>query len=287
MRQRLIEILQKDPDFEVVGQAEDGKRGIELTRDLKPDVITLDMVMPTMSGLAATEYIMAYFPTPIVIVSASMNRGDLFRTWEAVGAGAVEVVEKPRGDASDDDWERNFRFTVKVASRVKVITHPRLRLAAQHSHGAGTPIATPAKSHGLHGGAQLLAIGASTGGPGALVELLRGLNGRLKVPVLLVIHISELFGASFADWLDGQSSIRVRYAVDNEPLPAAGVGQILLAPPNRHLIVRDGRLHLTRDPERHSCRPSVDVLFESLAKQLGERVTACLLTGMGKDGAEG
>jgi two-component system, chemotaxis family, protein-glutamate methylesterase/glutaminase len=290
MRQRLIEILQRDPDFEVVGQAEDGKRGIELCRELKPDVITLDMVMPNMSGLAATEYIMAYFPTPIVIVSASMNRGDLFRTWEAVGAGAVEVVEKPRGDASDEEWERNFRFTVKVASRVKVITHLRLRVAGNRSRAASSGAAPlPPAGGDVVGtsGAHLLAIGASTGGPGALVEMLHAFDGRLRLPVLLVIHIGELFGPSFADWLDGQSSVRVRYAVDGEPLPPPGLGQILMAPPNRHLVLQQGRLKLSQDPERHSCRPSIDVLFDSLARQLGERVAACLLTGMGKDGAEG
>ncbi len=148
------------------------------------------------------------------------------------------MLDKPRGDASDDDWERNFRFTVKVVARVKVITHPRLRLAAQRAHGTATTApASAAKDH-FRGGAQLVAIGASTGGPGALVELLRGLNGKLKVPALLVIHISELFGASFADWLDGQSALPVRYVVDGEPLPPRGVGQILMAPPDRHLIVR-------------------------------------------------
>jgi two-component system, chemotaxis family, protein-glutamate methylesterase/glutaminase len=292
-RQRLIEILRGDPDFEVVAEAEDGKRGIELARELKPDVITLDMVMPSMSGLAATEYIMAYFPTPIVIVSASTNRGDLFRTWEALGAGAVEVLEKPRGDASDEEWERNFLFTVKVASRVKVITHLRLRVAGRTRAAAalasGAASRPPASGDVVSGGrAQLLAIGASTGGPGALVELLHAFDGRLRLPVLLVIHIGEMFGPSFADWLDGQSSsVRVRYAVDGEPLPPPGVGQILMAPPNRHLVLQQGRLKLTQDRERHSCRPSIDVLFESLAQPLGERVAACLLTGMGKDGAEG
>ncbi|HXU69705.1 MAG TPA: chemotaxis-specific protein-glutamate methyltransferase CheB [Polyangia bacterium] len=277
VRRRIVEVLQSDPELEVVGEAEDGRRCIELCQQLRPDVITLDMVMPVMSGLAATEYIMAYFPTPIVIVSASMNRGDVFRTYEALAAGAIEVVEKPRDDGTDDDWESRLIFTVKVAARVKVITHPRLRLGSVHA---------AARLAGARSDAAIeaIAIGASTGGPGAVVEILRGLPASLSVPILLVVHIDQAFGKSFAEWLDGQSSLRVRLATDGERLPARDV---VMAPPDQHLVLRDGRLHLTRDAARHSCRPSVDTLFESVAAQLGRRVAACLLTGMGRDGAEG
>lgn len=289
VRQYLAEVIGRSSDMEVVGLAEDGKRGIELCHDLRPDVMTLDMVMPTMSGLAATEYIMAYCPTPIVIVSSSANRGETFRTWEALAAGAVEVLEKPRGDAGDDEWERNLIFTLRVASRVKVITHPKGRLqpmrpAPPPGHDGMTPLRVVAMSDNRP---VVLAIGASTGGPGALVQILRGLDGKAPLPILLVIHIGELFGASFADWLDGQSALTVRWAVDGEPLPLPGTSALLMAPPDRHLILDKGRLRLTREPPRHSCRPSVDVLFESLASELGPRVGACLLTGMGKDGAEG
>ena len=100
VRKRLIEILDAEPDIEVVGEAEDGKRAIELCQQLRPDVITMDMMMPVMSGLAATEYIMAHCPTPILVVSASINRGELFKIYEALAAGAVDVLEKPDGDCS-------------------------------------------------------------------------------------------------------------------------------------------------------------------------------------------
>src|SRR4051812_29157403 len=129
VRKRLVEVLSSDPNCEIVGEADDGKRALELCHELRPDVMTLDMVLPTMSGLAVTEYVMAYCPTPIVIVSGSQNRGELYRTYEALAAGAVEVVEKPAGDATDGAWEQNLLFTVRVASRVKVITHPRARMA--------------------------------------------------------------------------------------------------------------------------------------------------------------
>jgi two-component system chemotaxis response regulator CheB len=283
VRKHIIEVLESDPDLEVIAEAADGKRCIELCEKLRPDVITLDMVLPVMSGLAATEYIMAYFPTPIVIVSASTNRGELFKTYEALAAGAIEALEKRRDDSTDGEWERRLLFTVKIASRVKVITHPRLRLtqpAPLMPHVSG-------RSGRGGGGVELIAIGASTGGPGAIVEILRGLPLDFAIPILLVIHIDAAFGVRFAEWLDGQAHLRARLASDGEPLPDPGQPGIVMAPPDHHLVVDGGRLRLTLDAPRHSCRPSVDVLFESLASALGARAMACLLTGMGRDGAAG
>src|SRR5687768_8348413 len=122
VRRRLVEVLESDPDIEVVGEAGDGQTGVELCHTLRPDVITLDMLLPVMTGLAATEQIMAHMPTPILIVSSSTNRGDLFKTYEALAAGAVDVLEKPPGDDHDDAWIRRFLSTVKLVSRIKVIT---------------------------------------------------------------------------------------------------------------------------------------------------------------------
>jgi len=137
IRKRLVEVLASDPAFEVVGEAADGRRAIELCQALRPSVMTLDMMMPVMSGLAVTEYVMAYCPTPIVIVSASVNRGEVFKTFEALTAGAVEVIEKPTGAEEDEAWERHFRATVKLVSRIKVITHPRARLSLRDLPGGG------------------------------------------------------------------------------------------------------------------------------------------------------
>jgi two-component system chemotaxis response regulator CheB len=128
VRKRMVEVFAADPDIEIVGEADDGKRGIELCQQLRPDVITLDMMLPVMSGLAATEFIMAYCPTPILIVSASTNRGELFKTYEALAAGALDVLDKPLGKELDDAWERKLVTTVKLLSRIKVITHLRARL---------------------------------------------------------------------------------------------------------------------------------------------------------------
>ena len=117
VRKRLVEVLSSDPELVVVGEAEDGRRGIELCQRIRPDVVTLDMMMPVMTGLAATEYIMAYCPTPILIVSASTNRGELFRTYDALAAGAIDVLDKPVGTEPDGEWEERLRRTVKLVSR--------------------------------------------------------------------------------------------------------------------------------------------------------------------------
>jgi two-component system chemotaxis response regulator CheB len=254
------------------------------------------MVMPVMSGLAATEYIMAYRPTPILIVSASTNRGELFKTYDALAAGAVDVLEKPTVDDADGVWERRFVAAVKLIARIKVITHPRARLsgaerapAAVHREGAlGMATTRDALGDAQQQGrrCRVVAIGASTGGPAAIVSILRALPKVLPVPVFFVLHIDEPFGAAFAEWLDNQTPHRVSYAHEREPIDSLR-GRVIMAPPGRHLTVSGGRLHLSADAPRHSCRPSVDVLFESLAADRGAEVVACLLTGMGRDGAAG
>jgi two-component system chemotaxis response regulator CheB len=227
---------------------------------------------------------MAHTPTPILIVSSSLNRGELFRTYEALAAGAVDVLEKPFGTEPEGDWERRFLSTLKLVSRIRVITHPRARLNGMRSYPVPPSRAAPWSRQAVP--IRVVAIGASTGGPNAIVEVLRGLPADFATPVLFVLHINALFGAAFAEWLDGQSNRRVAMAREGEPV-AAAIGRIIMAPPDRHLVVRDGRLHTNTDPERHSCRPSVDTLFESVAREYGPSAAGCLLTGMGRDGATG
>ncbi len=287
IRKYLCEVLAASPEFEVVGEAEDGKRAIELCAELRPDVVTMDMMMPVMTGLAATEFIMAYCPTPILIVSSSTNRGELFKTYDALAAGAVDVLEKPFGDEANAAWENRFMSTVRLVSRIRTITHPRARLAGFDRRLSDALVAQPPvmASSGKRV-CRVVGIGASTGGPGALAHILRTLPADFRLPLLLVLHIGEPFGASFAEWLDSQTSRPVSYA--EEGLSVASLtGKVVLAPPNWHMVVRGGRLRLTQDPERHSVRPSVDVLFESLAVEYGSGAVTCLLTGMGRDGAAG
>ena len=293
VRRAIVDALCSDPDIEVVGEAGDGSRAIQLCGELRPDVATFDMVLPGVDGLAAIEHIMAYFPTPIVIVSASTNRGELFSTYDALAAGAVDVLEKPRGDEPDGAWASKLVATVKLVARIKVITHIRARLRDQEAGAAARLSVRPPSPAGAElrprgsPATRVVALGASTGGPGAVATILRALPRTFSLPILVVIHIGAPFGAALGEWLATHSSLPVAQARDGQPLPPDGEGRVFLAPPDRHLVLRRGRLLLTRDPERNHCRPSVDVLFESIAAELGPRAAACLLTGMGKDGAEG
>jgi two-component system chemotaxis response regulator CheB len=284
VRKQLVEIISADPELVVVGEAQDGKQAIELCQKLRPDVMSLDMMLPVLTGVAVTEYVMAYLPTPIVIVSASTNRGELLRTYDALAAGAVDVLEKPRGDGSDGTWAARYTELLKLVTRIKVITHPRARLGAwgRLAGSARAPLPLqrqPARSPSVFG------IGGSTGAPGAMVEILRSLGPDFPLPILIVLHISPAFAKALPEWLGDQSGLPVAFAEDGQALPLGG--QVALAPPDRHLVLQGGHLRLTHDSERHCCRPSVDTLFESMAIELGTASLACLLTGMGRDGADG
>ena len=289
MRHHLRESLAADPELVIVGEAVDGAQAVELCGRLRPDVVTMDMMLPTMSGLAATEHIMAEFPTPILVVS-SADRQELFSTYNALAAGAVEVMEKPRGDASDATWGKRLCSALRLVSRIRVITHPRAKLDGRGrtpAEPAATPVAAPPPPV-VDGGLQVVTLGASTGGPGALTELLRALPAGFRTPILCVQHIaaSEPFAVAFSDWLADQTGRPISYARDGLMVSALG-GQVLLAPPDRHILIRDGKVRLSDGPPRHSCRPAVDVLFESAADSYGAAAAGCLLTGMGRDGAEG
>jgi two-component system chemotaxis response regulator CheB len=281
MRHHLRSALAADAELVVVGEALDGGQAIEMCGRLRPDVVTMDMMLPTVSGLSATEHIMADFPTPILVVS-SADRAELYSTYNALAAGAVDVLEKPRGDASDAGWERRLCQAVRLVSRIRVITHPRARLSRS------VPEPVPAREPSANSELRVVALGASTGGPGALTELLRALPAGFRTPILCVQHIaaSEPFAVAFSDWLADQTGRAVSYAADGMLLGALG-GRVVLAPPDRHMLVRNGTVRVSDGPPRHSCRPSVDVLFDSVAAEYGAAAVGCLLTGMGRDGAEG
>jgi two-component system, chemotaxis family, protein-glutamate methylesterase/glutaminase len=290
-RKRLVSAISSDAECEVIGEAVDGSSAIERCMALRPDVMTLDMLLPGASGIEVTEHVMAYCPTPIVIVSSIINRSEVWKTLDMLAAGAVDVLEKPRGDEREDEWERKLLDVVKLASRIKVITHVRGRKRRLDLDATTTPTPVPAPLVPAARRAlrkfDLVAMGASTGGPSAVLEILGGSYFPVQIPILLTVHVGRPFGLSFAEWLGSVLPVPVCEAKDGELLPAPGEGRVIVSPSDRHLVVERGRLRLSNGPERNSCRPSIDVLFDSVAREKGARAIGVLLTGMGRDGAEG
>ena len=289
VRKRMVNAISADPECEVVGEAFDATGAIERCMSLRPDVVALDLLLPGASGLEVTEHIMAYCATPIVIVSASIQQSDVRKTLDMLAAGAVDVLEKPHGNEAENEWERKLVDVVKFASRIKVITHIRGRKRGSSSDNpkilpAAVP-APPVARRSLHK-YDLIAVGASTGGPSAVLELLGG-SLSLGLPVLLTVHVGQPLGGSFAGWLGSNLAVPVSEARDGELLPAPGESRVIVAPATRHMLVERGRLRLSDAPERNACRPSIDILLESVAYEKGARAIGVLLTGMGRDGAEG
>lgn len=275
-RRLLRHILEADGSMRVVGEADDGAEALELTLRLRPDVITMDVVMRDVNGIEATRTIMQERATPVVVVTGSFSPDRLDISMRAIDAGALTVLEKPRGPGSPD-FDRQateLARTVRLMSEVKVVSRrpPRNNIPAKFQ--ARLKIAP-----------QVLAIAASTGGPVALARLLGGLPSDLPVPVLLVQHISSGFDEGLCSWLNTETGLEVRFPSDGELLKP---GRILLAPYDTHLGAgREGRVSLSSAPPVKGHRPSATHLFSSLATSYGPRSLAVILTGMGDDGAEG
>lgn len=274
-RMLLVRTLEAHDGIRVVAQAKDGTEAVAFARDLKPDIITMDVRMPNMDGLQATEQIMAQFPTPIVIVSSSVDAPDLQITFKALAAGALDIIEKPSiADAAGFETIRRLLVdSVRTMSEVRVV---RRRMSAAASATVQELATKP-----YH----LIAIGASTGGPQLLCAILRRLDPKLPVPIVVVQHMATGFTEGFARWLNQEAEVTVKLAEDGEPLLP---GTVYVAPDHRHLRVTPRfRASLGDDAAIGGFRPSVDALFESVAGSVGGGAVALLLTGMGSDGARG
>jgi two-component system chemotaxis response regulator CheB len=275
-RMVLRDLLAKDPEIRVIAEVGDGRQAVAETTRLRPDLVIMDVLMPVMDGLEAVTEIMASCPTPILVLSANVDPTDSRSAFTAIQHGALDVMEKPQGVVTEAFEEIAARLVekVKFLARVKVIHHFRRRRPAL------TAITAP-----TDGPRDILAIGASTGGPKAVMRLMKELPRDSKAKVLIVQHIARGFAPGFAEWLDRESSFRVRLARDGDPLEA---GVALVAPNNVHMEVHGERVCMVDTPPVNCCRPSVDVLYRSLAGGVSApSVVAVLLTGMGRDGADG
>jgi two-component system chemotaxis response regulator CheB len=274
-RELLNSILGQQDDVQVVGLASRGKEAIELNQRLRPDLITMDIHMPGLDGFATIEAIMASQPAPILVVTSLPVVDGVDQTFRAISAGALDLVRKPElaNEAAQDLLER-----VRMLAGVRVIRHVRPRPPRS---------VRQAPLHGWKGekSVRLVAIASSTGGPKALLELLGGLPGSFPAPILLTQHLPDGFSRSFARWLDEELALEVREAEEGDPLRP---GQVLVAPTDRHLVVRSAHaVGLSDEPPVKSLRPSADPMFRSVSRVFGAESLGVVLTGMGQDGADG
>jgi two-component system chemotaxis response regulator CheB len=289
VRQMLAKMLDSDPDIEVVGTAHDPYAARDKIKSLNPDVLTLDVEMPKMDGVTFLANLMRLRPMPVVMVSSLTERGaDI--TMRALELGAVDFISKPKVDIAHtlEDYRTEIVAKVKLAARARVQAAPAIpvtmtvppRLSADVilKRGASAPFRTTDR---------LIAIGASTGGTEAIKEILARMPADAP-GIVISQHIPEAFSRPFAARMNRESAMTVCEAVDGQQvLP----GHVFIAPGNRHLlVVRDGARYVCRlsdGPPVNRHRPSVDVMFRSVAQNAGHNAIGVLLTGMGDDGARG
>jgi two-component system, chemotaxis family, protein-glutamate methylesterase/glutaminase len=283
MRKLIPQILERDSDIEVVGTAMDGAFGLKKIEELKPHVVTLDLEMPRMDGMETLRQITRRFHIPVIVVSAHSTDG-ASATFKALGLGAFDFVAKPRDAASAhmDEIAADLINKIKVAAKTPV-TPPPIMPMLEHK----APVTKPAKGPKKEP-TKIVAVGVSTGGPNALQYWLAQLPGDFPGSIVVVQHMPEGFTEMFARRLNECCSIEVKEAQSGDLLVA---GRALICPGNRHIKVRRmpmGNIVVLSDDDRvNGHRPSVDVLFRSMASEFGSRGIGILMTGMGDDGAFG
>ncbi|OGW51951.1 MAG: hypothetical protein A2Z50_01795 [Nitrospirae bacterium RBG_19FT_COMBO_42_15] len=278
----LTKILQSDIDIKVIGRAVNGIEAVNFTERLKPDVITMDIQMPLMGGVEATDKIMRRHPTPIIVLSSYVNKKEMNVCFDALKSGAVDVMEKPTGTTLLDyqEIEDDLIKRVKIAAGVKVFSHFNLSKGST-DRGPEIPKVAAAKKQKT----KIVVIGASTGGPIAINTILSALQPHFSVPCVLVQHIAKGFLEGFVNWLDKECGIKVKIAAANERLEA---GVAYFPPEDYHLkFYKNGTVQLYNAPPYDSHRPSITLIMKAAAEVYGSGVLGVLLTGMGKDGAEG
>jgi two-component system chemotaxis response regulator CheB len=284
-RQLIVDALTRDPDIEVVAQAENGQQAYDKAASLKPQVITMDVDMPVMDGLSATEKIMAEHPTPILVLTADPRNQAPELTHRALAVGALALQVKPAMDAGPDAW--NLAREVKLLSTVKVIRHLRGTRKGNTPSSPSMPAVAPSTDSGTFAASPVgvVAIASSTGGPQVVQKLLAELPADFPSPVVLVQHINAAFAESLVSWLAATSKLKVKVAKDGDLLTP---GTVLIAPPDAHLTIPSrGRVAVQPGPQKDGHVPSGSLLLDSAAKAYGRRAVGCILTGMGNDGVEG
>ncbi len=286
IQQLLFKIFISDPEINVVGIAKDGLQAVEMNKRLKPDVITMDINMPKLSGVEATAKIMSSCPTPIIVITIPQNARDVNVSFKALQAGALAVREKPPAPTHPKFVEVCKGLIKEVKMLSEIVVFKRSLPAAQQKSVVEKSNSLPLNSSiEKSADIKLVAIGASTGGPPLLKRILSELPGDLPVPILIVQHIAIGFTDGLCKWLDSCTDLNVKIARNGE-VPIGG--HVYIAPDDYHMkVTASGKITLTKEISEFGLRPTVNQLFNSIADFLGPKALGVLLTGMGRDGAEG
>jgi two-component system chemotaxis response regulator CheB len=270
VRELLVHIFAREPGITVAGWAANGEQAVQMAQELRPDVITMDLHMPQMDGYEAIRRIMRLCPTRIVVVSGGDDRGEIDASFRAIEAGALLLVRRPAGpgDPAHAESAAALVRAVKAMSEVRVVRR-----------WADTRRQAPRAPHQR----RLVVIGASTGGPTVLRDILAELRPDFPLPVVIVQHLARGFTGGMADWLAGASGYPVAVATDGEQL--SGARAWLVPDGLQPAIGADLRCRLVPSAPEHGMCPSVSHLFREIATDLRPATAAVLLTGMGKDGA--
>lgn len=279
IRELMTYILNSDKDIQVIGVASSGENAIKFINRNKPDIITMDINMPGMDGFEAMERIMATNPVPIVVITGLFNSQDIDKTFRAMEAGAVSVIEKPVGLTHKDFHKvsENIVNIIKLMSEIKVV-----KRKVKYKKIKEKRLNSPSKREGPQ--IKIAAIGVSTGGPPVLQTIFSKLPPNIKIPILVVQHITPGFINGLVNWLSGFTKYPIHIASQGEKaLP----GHIYFAPDGFHMEIKaDGHIFLNGADKENGLRPAVSCLFRSISNCYGKNSLAILLTGMGKDGAK-
>lgn len=274
----LQQLINSDPLLEVMAVAENGRQAIEIVKKTKPDVITMDILMPGMNGFETIKEIMSISPIPIMVISAKANSDDQQISFKAIESGALAIIGKPPG-YKDPAFEKACN---EILGTLKTIAKTDFR---QFKSGSLKPQSKIIQNKAARiSNIRAIVIGASLGGPQALRELLSNVSSSIPTPIFIVQHISPGFSIGFAQWLDAFSILPV--CIPKHGTRAAP-GHIYLAPDNYHMLINKyDIIMLEEEPNPKAIKPSVTKLFDSAISAYGPHVIAILLTGMGRDGSQ-